>query len=159
MMIPSPDNPRALFELFLAFDSKIGLPSILQNVSFRGSDPRQIFYAVLGRLPESAMLSAPRRDYDPSKHLLNALNSAEFQKGVLRLFCNAFPEKRRKVFIHIPKSAGSDLAANLSPRFPSLSWNLMEEGWTSKEVLFSRIAAVVREIRFSSDLFFHGHME
>jgi len=159
MMIPSPDNPRELFQLFLAYDSDIGLPSILKNVSFVRSDPRQTFYAVLGRLPESAALSVAPLDYNPRRHLLSALHSMEFQRSVMRLFCNAFPEKRRKIFIHVPKSAGSDLAMNLSPRYPSLSWNLTQEGWTTKESLFSRIAAVMREIYFSPDLFLHGHIE
>jgi hypothetical protein len=158
MVITGPDSPRALFELFLSFDAGSGVSSILKGVSFAESNPRQIFYAVLGRLPESAALSLASDNYNPGAHLLNALRSAEFQKGFMRLFCNAFPDKRRRIFVHIPKSAGTDLVANLSPRYPTINWALTHEMWTSKEALFSRIAVLVREAHLSSDLLLHGHM-
>jgi hypothetical protein len=158
MVIPGPDNPRALFQLFLSFDADIGVSSILDGVAFGNNDPRQIFHAALGRLPESAALSVPAEGYSPGAHLLNALQGVEFQRGFVRLFCSAFPEKRRHFFIHIPKSAGTDLIANLSPRFPTLDWVLTHEAWTTKPALFSRIAALVHESQFSPDLFIHGHM-
>lgn len=152
------DNPRALFQLFLFFDEEVGLPSIVKRVAFREPDPRQIYQVVLGRLPETAAMCVVRPDYSPAAQLTNALHSAEFQNGLVTLFSNAFPEKRRRFFIHIPKCAGTDLIAYLMPRYPSIGWTLTREEWTSKEALFSRISVLVREVLVSADLFIHGHM-
>ena len=53
--------------------------------------------------------------------------SAAFQQEVLTLLLNAFPEKRRLLFVHIPKCAGSDLSHHLMTRYPSIDQRLMEE--------------------------------
>jgi len=158
MRVSSPESARALFQLFLFFDADVGLPSIIEKIEFGEPDPRQICRVALNRLPESAALSVVRPDYDPASHLTSTLRSTEFQKGFVSLFSNAFPEKRRRIFVHVPKCAGTDLIAHLTRLYPSLGWALTEEQRTTKEALFARISALVRETLVSPDLFIYGHM-
>ena len=155
MLMPS--SPRRLLELFLLFKEERGLESMLDRIDFTDVDPKQAIFAALGRLSEPSDFRPDR----PAKRLLQqALHSPEFQTNIIRLIFEAFPEKRRKIFIHVPKCAGTDLAANLSPAiFPvAINYSLTATNWTSHSQLFSKIRDIILELHFSEDIFLHGHL-
>ena len=87
-----------------------------------------------------------------------ALSSVEFQENLIAHVLRSFPEKRRLFFVHIPKTAGVDLATHLISRFPSLSTTLLDRNLTPKrEQLFLAIKHVVLEMTCSDTIFISGH--
>ncbi len=158
-VFPAPETPRQTFDMLSLYDRSQGLYNLLRQMDFNGRSARQAAYAVLGR-------HAPHTDKAPSpwhsqaaRDLLNdLLLSLEFQQNILRLFLEAFPEKRRLLFVHIPKCAGSDLSYHLVGRYPSIPEQLRALRWTEKRLLFDTLSETVRRLRFSDTIFVRGHV-
>src|SRR5205823_6565803 len=70
-----------------------------------------------------------------------------------------FPEKRRILFVHVPKCAGSDLNRHLAPNFLTLPHRITSEEWVAKEELFETLRNAIRELDRSSEILVHGHIE
>lgn len=87
-----------------------------------------------------------------------ALTSTAFQKNVKDLLLNAFPEKKRRFFIHVPKCAGTDLSAHLSARFPAIHQSLTSRDYSSQHRLFGELSQLIRIIPFFDFVLVHGHM-
>jgi hypothetical protein len=81
-----------------------------------------------------------------------------FQSQLVNLLLAAFPEKRRLLFVHIPKCAGTDLRENLKSRYPVLDWNLTETSWTDPSRLFALLETLIPQIRASDTVAVHGHV-
>jgi hypothetical protein len=123
----------------------------------RGS-PRQIYHAVHNRPPDSLDSSLPVSEYNPVAGFIGALSSLEFQENLASHILRAFPEKRRLFFVHIPKTAGVDLATHMICRYPSLNTNLLNRILTPKrEQIFLAIKHIVLELPLSDTIFISGH--
>lgn len=156
-VLPAPTTPRQLLSLFLLFDREKGLPSMLNHVDLTGVSRRHLFGVVLGRMPENPTVAADGDAFVPRQALGNMLNGAEFQTKIRELVLNAFPEKRRIVFVHIPKCAGSDLIALLRRRHPMVHVHLAMPGITQKPELFGAIRDIVAGAQFSDSILATGH--
>jgi hypothetical protein len=163
--LPVPRNPKSTFETLALYDEKAGLYDLLSRVPFSAETPNYIHYTVFGRYPNPKaeirhlpVIDQPG-DYSPRDHMNKLLLSQEFQRGVIPVFLNAFPEKKRVVFIHIPKCAGTDLSVNLMKRFPSIHQTIMEESWTQKEKFLQQIARLTMHVRFFDSIFLCGHSD
>jgi hypothetical protein len=158
MLIAAPKSPRELFQLFYFYDPSKGLASILDNIDFDGVTPGQVYYSTLGRLPESAQQAAMPPDYAARDHYQRTLHSQEFQRSVIKNFLSAYPEKRRLLFVHIPKCAGTDLSHYLGQRYPALHQTLSVEAWSDKASFFKAIRDLALQVNFADSIFVHGHM-
>jgi len=156
--IAAPRNLRETFLLFEHYRAEVGLDSITGLVDWTGVTPRQIYWAVLGRLPESREVALPGPDFCPAASFVAALNSVEFQEKFIENFVDAFAEKKRLLFVHIPKCAGTDLAFDLAARFPSMTQDLMFPFRTPKSELFERMAALAGQVFAAEALFVFGHI-
>src|SRR4051812_4099566 len=155
--LPMPRTTRELFELF-ALARPGDLPGLLDRLDFSGVIPHQVYQLVHERAPERLDLFMRPAGYDARKHMEAALLSAEFQQKVLPHLLHAFPEKRRDVFIHVPKCAGTDLILNIGARQLSLPKMLEEEGWVSKQQLFEALRCLVQAVPYYENFFVYGHM-
>lgn len=144
-LVPFPPDTRGLFRAFRYYDCIVGLASVLNRLDLSNIRPRHIYYSVLSRLPETAQVTLPKPAYSPHDHLYAALNSEEFQHNIISLILRAFPERRRLVFIHIPKCAGTHLHRRLSARYPHLSDQFQQRALMSPAELFSAIHRIVME--------------
>lgn len=113
---PAPRSPRELLLSLCRYDDTQGMAGWLDGFDYRGVGPHQAYYAVLGRLPESARVAAQPEGYDARRHFEEMLLSSEFQGRLMARVLRAFPERKRLFFVHVPKCAGSDLAAHLFRR-------------------------------------------
>jgi hypothetical protein len=158
LIVPAPVDPRTLFQLFMLFDPATELYPLLCRLDFGRVRPSHLDYSVFGQVPEVY----PRGlDWSPAlarDYLNDLLYSARFQQSVLAYALRAFPEKRRLMFVHIPKCAGSDLSFHLVSRFPSLEQRLMDETLTSKGEMFEALGGFVRELAFADAVFVRGHI-
>ncbi len=152
-----PTDLRSMFELFKFYHPEVGLEQLLRNSGVTGMSPRQVYQAVHDRAPDS--LSECLMDgYDPIKHFIAAVSSGEFQSELAARLLRAFPEKRRLFFVHIPKTAGVELASHLQSRYASINTNLLNPILTpGPEQIFLAIKHVVLEMSVSDTIFISGH--
>lgn len=156
MRIPRPGNTRDLFEILALYDSNFELYDLLANVDFEDWGPREAYYCVFGRYPDARQ---PPERSENARDVVNALMlSPEYQNAILPIFLDAYADKQRLLFIHIPKCAGSDLSRHLITKYPSISQRISESAWTSKEEFFSCLRDIVLRMRFSSKVFVRGHI-
>jgi len=159
LSLPTPRTPRAAFRMFPFYDRSYGLSDLLARLDFTTQQPRDIRYAVFGALrTPGGRDEFAANTYAPRDHLNQLLMSVTFQQEVLTLLLNAFPEKRRLLFVHIPKCAGSDLSHHLMTRYPSIDQRLMDEKWTSKDALFDVLRDLVPALPLFDSIFARGHI-
>ena len=154
-LLAAPRNPRELFLLFRHYDREATLQGLLDGIDFAGVDPLQVYYSVHRRSPDR-LRGALTQGYSAKKHFGAALCSGEFQSRVIAHVLNAFSEKKRTLFVHIPKCAGSDLSHHLVPRFLSFEQRLASELWVSKEELFETLAEAAKAIETADEIFDTG---
>ena len=158
MHVPAPKTSRELFRLFLLYDKETGVSGLAKRINFTDVKSSQMYFSILQRLPESRNLV--RWDdggYDPSQHFCEMLWSDEFQSRVIRLLLSSFPEKRRLIHIHIPKSAGSHFFAKMAPTYPCINQMIQVPSWTSKQELMEILAGFASIVEFYDFLMVHGH--
>jgi hypothetical protein len=156
-LLPAPSDLRAMFDLLGLYDERGGLAQLLSRLAFADQRPEAIHYGVFGTRPASVDDVLRWGRYYPRDHLRALLLSDEFQTGLIPLFLRAFPEKRRLIFVHIPKCAGTDLTFHFRARHSSLDRTLTEPNWTAKPAMLQRIARVVAHVRIADSIFVHGH--
>ncbi len=71
----------------------------------------------------------------------------------------AFPEKRRVVFIHIPKCAGSDLNRALAGKYPGVYLDLTAPHWTPQRQFITYLKEFVRKLQDVDSIFVFGHVQ
>jgi hypothetical protein len=157
MRTSAPKRLRELFDHFRNYDRGQGLAGLVGQWDLDGVTPRQIYYSALGRLPEGDR-ARMGEGFDPARHYMGAIASEEFQSGVVGAFLRAYPEKQRKIFIHIPKCAGSHLSEKLSAVWPALNFRLMDKNWIGKEALFDALRATALRVERADAIFAFGHL-
>lgn len=159
-LLPAPTTPAGLFRLLGLLDPRQGLYPLLFRLDFASFRPDHAPYCAFGDSVAPEARGAAWTEDRARDELAGLLASEQFQKNVLAYALRAFPEKRRLLFVHIPKCAGSDLAQHLALRFPSLEEYLTDERRTRKDRLFDVLAEFVRELAFSDSIFavWRGHV-
>jgi hypothetical protein len=159
LRLPPPTTPRETFQLFPFYERTYGLPDLLARTDFTARKTRDINYAVFGALRANVDGSGEcAAGYASRDYMNELLMSDAFQQEVLALLLNAFPEKRRLLFVRIPKCAGSDLSRHLMTRYPSVDQHLMEQSWTTKDALFNALHDLMRALPSFDSIFVSGHM-
>ena len=145
------------FQLFADYTPGKGLRSLLRDVDFAGVEPRQIYFTLHGRAPEKREYAIPPPKFSPLKKYIGGFGSEEFRKNVIPRFLEAFPEKQRLLFLHIPKTAGSELSARLMERYPFLNGQIMQPGRGSEDKICQHIRDAVIGLAGSDHLLVGGH--
>jgi len=153
-----PHNSRALLEIMALYDSQAGLRPLLDRVDMSGLNAANIFRMTMQSPIDVQQSPWPLGDYNASADLVAALESQTFQENIIGYLLRAFPEKRRDIFLHIPKCGGTDLITNLEPRSLSISKRLEDTAWTSKASFFAEVAKLIQKMPFFDNIFVHGHI-
>jgi hypothetical protein len=154
---PAPAELRETFELFARYRPESGIAGLFDGIDLLAVTPRQIYYAVHGRAPERVDHAIARPAFSPLQGFVAALASKEFRDSVVRNLLHAFPERKRLLFLHIPRTAGSELSVRLMSRYPSISSQLSWPGWMSWQDFYLTIQQFVREAVSSDSIFVRGH--
>jgi hypothetical protein len=152
-----PSTIRETFELFAFFRPELGIEGLVANLPLEGMTPRQVYYAAHGRPPDSIGTAILQLGITAADVYAAALRSEEFRENFVARFLEAFQEKKRLLFIHVPKCAGSDLSSHLVSRFPSLNSQILDPDWASSDQFFAAIRDVVLEVNVSDSIYVHGH--
>ena len=157
-IIAAPRNTRQTLLAFAHYDAARELGSVLNRMDLSDVTPRQVYFSVLGRAPERIAQLAQKPEFKPRQALASALKGEEFQTRIREIVLAAFPEKRRLVFVHIPKCAGSDLLLTLRRRYPYLHHHLALPGTTGKPELFATLRDLAVGLMLSDSIAVSGHV-
>jgi hypothetical protein len=156
--VSAPINARQMLSNFAMFDSAKGLPSMLNRIDFQGVTRRQIFFNTLGRPPERANLVVEGPNFNARQVTAAALQGEEFQSKIREVILNAFPDKRRLIFVHVPKCAGSDLLVTLRRLFPYLHQHIAVPEQTPKANFFELLRDFAIGVNLSDSIAISGHV-
>jgi len=104
-----------------------------------------------GRTPQADGL-------DPGARVRMLLRSDRFRKVVLRNVLETFPNKRRLIFVHVPKCAGSDLTALLSLSHLAIEGAIAKPDWYAPDDLLKYLHDIVLATQFVDDFLVCGHI-
>lgn len=155
---PLPREHRALLLSLLDYSEADGLNGFLDCFDYAGVTPRQIYSLVLGRMPETAHVTRLPPHYCARSHFAEVLQSDEFQNDLILRICRAFPEKRRLLFVHVPKCAGTDLGQYLQRDFAHIEQRDQDPVHVPKDALLARLKAIVTRINQSDEVAVVGHI-
>jgi hypothetical protein len=154
---PAPSSLRETFELFAAYRPETGLAGLFEGIDLARVTPRQIYYAVHGRPPERLGYTVRPAGFLAKPRFVAALASKEFRDNIVKNLLDAFPERKRLLFLHIPRTAGSELSVRLMSRYPSISSQLTWPGWLTPEQFYAAVRDFVLEVGGSDSIFVRGH--
>lgn len=157
VMMPAPREPRSLFELLFWYDEACGLYPLLSRLDLDDHKPQHVYYSVFGEFSEYDWKPSAAGRYYPCDHLNELLLSDEFQSDLLPRLLQAYDDKRRLIFVHIPKCLGTDLSNKLKTRYPWLDFNIMDGEWTRKDAMLRHLSRFALHIRFSDCVYLCGH--
>lgn len=152
-----PRAPRQLFDLLAQLDAGEPLSALLARLDCTGLTPGDVQRTAYGTVPAPEQLPIAGPDFDPRAYLEQTLLSDPFRARLLGAFLGAYPEKRRDVFVHLPKTAGTDLTLNLWPRRVSFPTDIGRFGSNLQALEYC--ARVARLMPTTEDIFVHGHLE
>lgn len=156
-VLGTPRTPRALFEMFAAYDARDGIESILQSVNVDDLSESEVFAAVFGERRPPGLPNPKRDPYKPRGHLRTLLQHRLFRAGLRARVADAFAEKRRVIFVHVPKCAGSDLSNHLMRRMPTLPAASFLNPDAPSEAFFQLLRNLAVGAAYSDSIAFTGH--
>lgn len=157
-VVPAPTDPGALFRLLCLYEADRGIYELLCRLDFRNIRRAHLEYCVFGQIGAEPRADSAWSEQVARDCLNDMLHTPRFQQDILGHVLRAFPEKRRVVFIHIPKCAGTDLLSHLALCFPLARQHWKEESWTDWGQLFLSLAEFVREVQFCDSILVGGHV-
>ncbi len=155
--VPAPRTPRELFELFAIYDQRRGINSMLDAIDFAEVDRACVLTAVLGAVARRRLEQPMPADYSARVHFRNLLQSLEFRERARPLIAASFAEKRRAIFIHIPKCAGTDMTETLRARYPVLLQGHFDPRGHAPEALFQHLHEFALAARDADTIALGGH--
>ena len=87
----------------------------------------------------------------------NLLYSSEFRERARTLIAEAFPEKKRAIFVHIPKCAGTDLTDTIRRRYPTLLHGYFDLKGHAPEAFFQNLHNFAIGVRYADMISLCGH--
>ena len=103
--IPAPSDHRGLFEAFALFDGGAGVYELLTRFEFDEIKQTEAKLIVFGDLSTDSTGDAQAKKDSIRDYINELLMSDDFQSNLIPLFLRAFPEKKRLIFVHVPKSS------------------------------------------------------
>ncbi len=155
-IVSAPVNARQMLLAFAMYNAEKGLPSLTDRIDFTGVTRRQIYFNTFGRAPGPAV-AADGPDFNARAATTTALQGDEFQLRLREIVLNAFPEKRRVIFVHVPKCAGTDMQTTLERQYPSLNQHLCQPETTNRPTLFQHLHHFAVGILLADSIAVCGH--
>ena len=157
-MWQAPRQLRDTFTLLSRLQAGQDLDHLLGQVDWQGVTPQQVCYAVLGRLPQDmhyAGLTAAA--FEPPAYFRALLLGSEFQSGIVANLLNAFPEKPRRFFVHVPRSGGTSLGQTMANHACTIPHDAIGASWCSGRGFLDLVADLCRAIPAHEAIHVSGH--
>ncbi len=158
--IPGPRTPRELLGLISLYRPDTGLLPLLGRVDLEGRSPASVWYAVFGEAMPAERFEAGWEDAKGARDALHEwIGSEEFQANLIPIALRAFEDKRRVIFVHVPKCGGTHVGAYLGRCLPRLDNVLSQGEWTGQSALLERLSWFARVVPLYNSLLVTGHVQ
>ena len=152
MRFAPPRNARDMFHLLALYDRETGIDGLTKRIDFTDVRLHHLYRAMLGTSPASI------DDIEPAAGFKQTLLGDAFRRGILKNLLDAFPEKRRVIFVHVPKCAGTDLSVALEQRFHTVIGTLDHPDSFTPEGLLLYLRNLVIAAPLVDTWFVRGHV-
>ena len=95
--------------------------------------------------------------FEPAAYFRSLLFSREFQSSIVPTLLNAFPEKPRKFFVHIPRCGGTSLGQTLTAQTCAIHYNDVGADWCGGHGFLQSVAEICRKISNYDAIHVSGH--
>jgi hypothetical protein len=152
-----PTSIRETLEFLQFYRKEVGLQPLLDAAQEKEWTPRQIYFAVHGRPPDSLDTVLNIKEHKIHNLLIAALYSDEFRQQHPVNILRGFPEKQRVFFVHVPRTVGPDLDNHLTSRYPTLNTRLSQADRVSPEEFLLSLKHFALEVAQSDTIFITGN--
>ena len=157
-MLQPPRQLRDTFALLSRLDAGLDLDHLLGQVDWQGVTPQQVCYAALGRLPQDMHYTGLTATvFEPLAYFRTLLLGSEFQSGIVANLLNAFPEKPRRFFVHVPRSGGTSLGQTMANHACTIPHDAIGASWCSGRGFLDLVADLCRAIPAHEAIHVSGH--
>jgi len=125
MKLRAPRTQAEFMCMFALYDPATRLDGLLTRFDFADLAPWAVRRIAPGQPSQDAL---PTADADTAEQIKTLLLSTTFRQFVLRNALDAFPERARVLFVHVPKCAGTDLTQALAERYFTIDEALENPG-------------------------------
>ena len=151
----APSTPNETFELLANYTESGGIEALLDEADWSHSTLDQVRTALL---PPNADLPDGEWSRSGSRALADAiLRGPEFQNNARSLALQAFADKTRLLFAHIPKSGGTTVNSLMKRNFPSLHQQLTEPSWLAQNAFYEAMRDNSEKARGVDWIYISGH--
>ena len=157
-MLQPPRQLRDTFALLSHIDTGTDLDQLVERVDWRGVTPQQISYAVLGRLPQDMHYNGlAGTAFEPRAYFKMLLLCPDFQADIVPNLLNAFSEKPRRFFVHVPRCGGTSLGQTMATHACTIPHDAIGREWCGGRVFLDALAAICRSIPIHEAIHVSGH--
>jgi hypothetical protein len=157
-MLKAPTTFRETMLLFGRMNAQFDVPELFAQVDWSGVTRRQLTHAFLDRPPANAAEAHEEPGFNAQTAALALFAAPEFRDGIATRLLRGFPAKKRFLFVHLPKAAGTDFKAAMRQVLPCSDNALGEPELVSQLKLAERLRQFGRIIQPSDTIFMGGHI-
>lgn len=150
-----PRNRFDVIRMLGLFDQSAGLDDMLAHFDLARLPAAGVDRIVLG---PTGGRPPPTDGLDPGARVRMLLRSDRFRAVALRNVLETFPNKRRLIFVHIPKCAGSDLTELLRRSHLAIEGAIANPDWYAPDELLKYLHDIVLAATFVDDFLVCGHV-
>ena len=132
-MFKTPSTFRQLVVLFGRTAPGSDARALFSQVDWTGVTKRQLVHVFLDRPPQGLAEAWQDEDFDPVEAACALFASDVFRNDLVMRLLRHFPGRKRLLFVHLPKSAGTDFQEAMSRVLPFVA-----STWLSTEQVESR---------------------
>ena len=145
--------------LFEGWKPRSGAQGVFEQVNWARASRRQMIHAFLDRPPANAAEAMEDADLDRPAFALELFASAAFRNDLAIKMLHSFPGKRRLLFVHLPKSAGTDFGAAMRGVLPFVHRGFESTELSPQPRLERQLNHFARLVRTEKYIFMGGHIK
>jgi hypothetical protein len=149
---PAPNRPRQLLELFITMGPSASFQGLHRSIDLKIMDPQTMVFTVLGRWPAKDELASFEDPYKPWPHMQTLMRTHEFRYRIARRTAEAFPERRRLLFVRIPASTGKRVVATIDSKHPILPNDLTDRRYNDPAEMAKALGNILGRMNISNAL-------
>jgi len=147
-----PNRPRELFDMFAVMGVTASMEGLLRGIEMKLAEPRAATFTVLSRWPTNAELAEITTPYRAQPHLRRMIKSVEFRQNLAARILTVFPERRRILFVRLPRCAGETVMQALDAHHPVLPLDTADDRFRDSDELARTLGKLLGRFDITSTI-------
>jgi hypothetical protein len=147
-----PNRPRELFDMFAVMGVTASTEGLLRGIEMKLAEPRAATFTVLARWPTSEEVAEFATPYRAQPHLRRMIKSLEFRQNLAARILMVFPERRRLLFVRLPRCAGETVMQALEAHHPVLPLDTADDRFRDSDELARTLGRILGRFDITSTI-------